>query len=331
MKVAFLVNEVATEVGGYATTYIARAAASAGHEVWYVGVAEIDHDPDEQMRARAHPAIHRENDDLESFLTRAKERRPQPIVLDDLDVLWIRNDSIEDLHERPWASFVGIIFGQSLAARGVTVVNNPAALARAASKLYLHEFPPDIRPRGMITRHVEEVRDFIARYGRSIVKPLYGAKGRNVFAIDDVDDPNLNQIVEAVLEDGYVTAQDFVTGDEEGDLRLFLLEGEPLQENGIYAAFRRVPQGSDLRSNISAGGRSAEATVGEAELDIARSMKDKLCADGMFFVGLDIIGNKVVEINAESPGGFHSVERLTGIDFGRIVWEALEGRVVATS
>lgn len=327
MRIAFLVNQVATEIDEYTTTRLARAVTKLGHEAWYLGVGEIDHEPDEKMRALAHPAVYEKGDDLTSFLERIQGEDPQRIELDDLDALWIRNDSIEDLQERPWAGFLDVLFGQMLAARGVTVVNDPAGVSRAVSKLYLHEFPEEIRPKGIVSRHIEEIRDFIARTGRSVVKPLYGAKGRNVFVVEEVEEANLNQIVETVLEDGYAMVQEFVQGGDEGDMRLFLVDGEPLQHDGTYAAFCRIPRGSDPRANISAGAKPVAASIGERELEITNAMKDKLRQDGMFFVGIDIIGDKVVEINGESPGGLQSTEHLTGIDFGEPLCYALERRI----
>ena len=330
MKIAFLVNDVATEVSEYTTTRLAMAAAKREHEVWYAGLADVDYEPDEKVRARGHRAMFRQGDDLASFLRRAQdEESERGIVLEEFDAVWLRSDSIQDLHERPWATGLGVVFGQMLSARGVTVVNDPVGLSRAASKLYLQEFPATIRPRCIVSRHADEIKAFIQRTGRTVVKPLYGAQGRNVFMVEDGSDPNLKQMVAAVLEDGYLIAQEFVPGAEDGDLRLFLLDGEPLQEEGSYAAFRRVPRGNDLRANISTGGKPVEANIGETEFQIAEALRDRLIQDGMFFVGVDLIGEVVVEINAESPGGLQSVEHFTGIDFGLTICDALERRVLA--
>jgi glutathione synthase len=329
VKIAFLVNDVATEDSEYGTTRLAMAAAKREHEVWYAGLADVDYEPDEKVRARGHRATFQRGDDLASFLHRAQEDESERgIVLEEFDAVWLRSDSIQDLHERPWAAGLGVVFGQMLSTRGVTVVNDPVGLSRAASKLYLQEFPSDIRPRCIVSRHPDEIKAFIARTGRTVVKPLYGAQGRNVFVVEDGDDPNLKQMIAAVLEDGYLTAQEFVPGAEDGDLRLFLLDGEPLQEDGSFAGFRRVPRGNDLRANISAGGKPVEAEIGETEFKIAEALKERLVQDGMFFVGIDVIGDKVVEINAESPGGLQSVEHFTGIDFGLTICEALERRVL---
>jgi len=328
MKIAFFVNEIATEESEFATTRLAKAAAQRDHEVWYVGVGDVDYDPNEKLRARGHRGDHREGDDLKAYMDRVQDDEQQgSIILDDFDAVWLRNDSIQDLQNRPWATSMGVVFGQMLVDRGVTVVNDPVGLSRAGSKLYLQEFPPEIRPCCIVTRHIEEIRDFVERFGRTIVKPLYGAQGRNVFVIEDEEDPNLKQIVAAIMEDGYITAQEFVAGAEEGDLRLFLLEGDLMKVDKTYAAFKRVPRGTDVRANISTGGKPEEVEVSDKELRIVETMRDRLVKDGMFFVGIDVIGDKVVEINAESPGGLQSIEYFSGIDFGLKVCEALEQRV----
>ena len=327
MRLAFLVNDIATEVDEYTTTRLARAAAQGGHEVWYVGVGDVElGESDGQLVARAQAAEFDKDDTLESFMERIKERDAERIVMDDLDALFLRNESIDDLHERPWASPVGVVFGQMLKARGVTVANDPMSLMRATSKLYLEEFPEKIRPRSLVTRDPEAIERFVRKVGHSVVKPLYGAKGRNVFMIEDEGEANLAQMTEAVLQDGYAIVQEFVDGGEDGDARIFLLEGQILERHGKLAAFRRVPTGNDPRANISKGGRSVPLEIGDAERGIIEAMSKKLVADGMSFVGIDVIGDKVVEINAESPGGMQSVERLYEIDVCPTVIEALERR-----
>jgi glutathione synthase len=332
MRLAFFVNDVATEIDEYTTTRLARAAAQRGHEVWYVGLGDVElGQRDGQLMALAHAADFHKDDTLESFMERIKGRDPERIVMDDLDALFLRNDSIEDLQERPWASPLGAVFGQMLKARGVTVVNDPVSLMRATSKLYLEEFPESIRPRSLVTRDPEAIERFVSEVGHCVVKPLYGAKGRNVFMIKNESETNLAQITEAVLQDGYAIVQEFVDGGEHGDARIFLLEGQILECDGKLAAFRRVPTGNDPRANISVGGRSVPLEVGDLERSIVEAMSKKLVADGMYFVGIDVIGGKVVEINAESAGGMQSVERLYEIDVCATVIEALERAIPAQS
>ena len=327
MKIAFVVNDVDTEVDEYTTTRLARAAARGGHETWYVGVGDLEFgSSDGLFAAMARAARWKSDDTLASFMEGIKARDAERIVMDDLDALVLRNESIDDLQERPWASPLGVVIGHMLKARGVTVVNDPNTLHRATSKLYLEEFPEKVRPRSLVTRNPEAIERFVDEVGHCVVKPLYGAKGRNVFMIEGPGETNLAQMTEAVLQDGYAVIQEFIDGAKDGDARIFLLEGRILERDGRPAAFRRVPTGNDPRANISTGGRSVPLEVGEAELGIVEAIGDKLVADGMFLVGIDVIGSKVVEINAESPGGFQSVERLYDIDIAETVIEALERR-----
>ena len=332
MRLAFFVNDVATEVDEYTTTRLARAAAQGGHEVWYVGVGDVELGESEgQLVARAHRAEFDADDTLASFMERIKERDAERVVLDELDAVFLRNESIDELQERPWASPLPVVFGQMLKARGVTVVNDPMSLIRATSKLYLEEFPERIRPRALVTRDPDAIESFVREVGHCVVKPLYGAKGRNVFMIEDAEETNLAQMTEAVLQDGYAIIQEFVDGGEDGDARIFLLEGRILERDGKQAAFRRVPTGGDPRANISAGGRSVPLELGDVELGVIDAMSEKLVADGMFFVGIDVIGGKVLEINAESAGGMQSIERLYDIDVCPTVIEALERLTGSTS
>lgn len=332
MRLAFFVNDVATEVDEYTTTRLARAAAGREHEVWYVGVGDVTlgEAGDGHLVARARAAELEEHDTLADFMERIQERDPERVFMDDLDVLFLRNDSIEDLQERPWASPMGVVLGQTLKARGTTVVNDPMSLVRATSKLYLEEFPEEVRPRSLVTRDPEAIARFVAEVGHCVVKPLYGAKGRNVFMVEDEDEANLAQITEAVLQDGYAIVQQFVDGGEDGDARIFLLEGQILERDGKLAAFCRTPSGNDPRANISVGGKPRPLEVGAVERGIIEAMSEKLVADGMFFVGIDVIGDKVVEINAESPGGMQAVEGLYDVDVCPSVIEALERRLGVT-
>jgi len=329
VRIVFLVNRVETEIDEYATTRLAKAAALMGHEVWYVGVGDVKiGEPDGEIGAHAHPGIARGHDTLTAFVDRMKESSAERIRLDKLDAVFLRNDSIEDLQDRPWASSLGSVFGELLVAHGVTVVNDPTVLERAATKMYLDEFPAEIRPRSLMTRNEEDVRNFISSVGRSIIKPLCGAKGRNVFMVDGEDEPNLNQIMEAVLEDGYIYAQGYVEGAEEGDMRIFLLDGELIEVDGHVAAFQRVPDGNDPRANISAGGTMQPGEITKEKRAVVEALHDKLVEDGMFFVGIDVIGDKVVEINTESPGGLQAIERLYGVDICPVVVDALESRTL---
>jgi glutathione synthase len=210
----------------------------------------------------------------------------------------------------------------------VIVVNDPNGLAKAASKMYFQLFPQEVRPRTLITRDSGEIKAFAKEQGGNIVlKPLQGAGGASVFLVRPDDVPNLNQMIDAVSRDGFVIAQEYLAAAQEGDTRLFIMNGRPLQVKGKYAAFRRVRSGGDMRSNIHAGGKLAEANIDETALRIAEIVRPKLVQDGMFLVGLDIVGDKLMEINVFSPGGLGSAQKFTKINFNRYVINALERKV----
>lgn len=330
MRLGFVVNDVMTEQAVYTTTRLALTAHRAGHEVWTMGVGDLAYDPDESVRATARRARSSKPRSLEAFLGELQSDRAvvERISVDELDVLLLRNDPAADSEARPWAQMPAVLFGQIAARHGVTVLNDPAALARAANKLYLQEFPEQIRPRTMITHRREDVLRFFAEKERDIVlKPLQGSGGHNVFLLRRSDSANANQIIETVLREGYVVAQEYLRAAAEGDTRLLMLNGVPLQRDGKYAAIRRMAENGDLRSNMHAGGRCEAAVVDDVILRLADLVRPKLVQDGMFFVGLDIAGEKVMEINIFSPGGLGSVEAVTGSDFSIDVLNAIERKV----
>jgi glutathione synthase len=222
----------------------------------------------------------------------------------------------------------GINFGRMAMQRGVIVVNDPNGLAKALNKSYFQLFPAEVRPATIITRDRREVRAFAdAHDGTIVLKPLSGSGGQGVFLLTRDMLPNLNQMVESISRDGYVIAQEYLPAAKEGDTRLFLMNGVPLRYKGKYAAFRRVRSGDDMRSNIHAGGRKAQAEITSDHLRIAEIVRPKLVQDGMFLVGLDLVGDKLMEINVFSPGGLGSARTFEKVNFAKAVIEALERKV----
>ena len=330
MKLGFLVNAVETEETGYTTSRLAVTAINLGHEVWTMGVGELAYDPDDKIRARARGVPKRKYANTEGYLRDLQGPRAihQRITVDDLDVLLLRNDPAPDASARPWAASAGIQFGRVALRHGVIVLNDPNGLARAMSKMYFQTFPEEVRPKTIITRDRGEIRAFAKEQAETVVlKPLQGSGGQSVFLVRKEDMPNLNQMIDAVSRDGYVIAQEYLPAAAEGDMRLFLMNGQPLRHKGKYAAFRRVRTGGDMRSNIHAGGKLREADVDGTALHIAEIVRPKLVQDGMFLVGLDIVGDKLMEINVFSPGGLGSAQKFTGVNFNTVVIRALERKV----
>jgi glutathione synthase len=330
MKIAFVVNELKSEVAEYTTTRLAMAAVNLGHQSYTFGVGDFVYAGDGSVHARAHTVSGKSYKSLEKFLKdlQANGSNEQLISLDELDVLLLRNDPSADASERPWAASAGVLFGELVARRGVMVLNDPSHLTHALNKTYFQHFPDEVRPRTCISRHVDEIKRFIDQEdGRVVIKPLQGSGGKNVFLIGDDQRANLNQMIDAVLRDGYCVAQEYLPAATEGDVRLFVMNGEPLQHEGKYAAFRRVNKSGDARSNMHSGGQSEPVEVTDEMLRLVEIVRPKLVADGMYLVGLDIVQDKLIEINVFSPGGLGSASHFAEVDFPKMVIEDLERKV----
>ena len=331
MKIGLMVNDVNTEQSGYTTVRLAMSAINRGHEPWFIGAADFGYNTDDRVHARARTVKGKKYSQSTSFLSdlhSQKKSVSELITVDDLDVLLLRSDPSTEAGSRSWAQSAGILFGRAAMRHGVIVLNDPNALAKAMNKMYFQFYPEEVRPRTIITRDREEIRAFWKEEGGTIVlKPLQGSGGSGVFLVRKDDGSNLNQMVDAVSRDGYVIAQEYLPAAEEGDTRLFLMNGQPLRYRGKYAAFRRVRSGDDMRSNIHAGGKLREAVITDAHLRIAEIVRPKVVQDGMFLVGLDIVGDKLMEINVFSPGGLGSAQRFEKVNLAHAVIEALEKKV----
>lgn len=330
MKIGFVVNNIKTEKPGYTTTHLAMTASAMGHESWYISVSDFAYDSDENVHAHATQVSHPNHRSPNAYLNDlcGDNAVSEYVNVADFDVLMLRNDPAEDVADRPWARLAGVNFGRFAAQQGVLVVNDPDGLSLALNKLYLQMFPAQVRPSVLITRNKEQIKEFCQTMGGTVVlKPLYGSGGRNVFILRPEDLPNANQMIEAVSRDGYVIAQEYLPKAVEGDTRVFLLNGAPLFHKGKYAAIQRVRGDGDLRSNMTAGAHAKQAIVTDEILELAEIIRPKLQADGMFFVGLDIVGNKLMEINVYSPGGIESAQSFTNVNFSQYIIEDLERKI----
>ena len=246
----------------------------------------------------------------------------------DVDVLMLRNDPSRDATDRPWAEDVGIQFGRLAAQQGVLVLNDPSSLSRAINKLYFQGFPREVRAETLITRFPDDIKEFAKKHGGKVVlKPLQGSGGQGVFLVNNKAAANLNQMIEAISRDGYIIAQAYVPEADKGDIRLFLLNGSPLEVDGRYAAMRRVSAEEDIRSNIHAGGTAKPIRITERQLRVAELIRPKLIEDGMFLVGIDIIGDVVLEVNVFSPGNLHACSEMAGVNFAAKVLQSIERKL----
>lgn len=327
MRIGFVINQYATEAAGFTTTGIALQALQMGHEVCYIAVEDFAYTTSEQMGAHARKAPQKKFRSPKIFLNAVFKSPKELIEASDLDVLLLRNDPSEDLEDRPWAQNTGIVFGQLAQKDNVIVLNDPNALARATNKMYFQYFPKSIRPSTIVTRSLADIESFYKEHKKNIVlKPLQGSGGKNVFLVNE-DNKNLKQIVEAIGRDGYIVAQEYLPKAQKGDIRLFLLNGKPIVIDGKTAAIHRAQAKNDIRSNVHQGGSVSIPKISKKTLDIVEAVGPKLVKDGMFLVGLDIVDDKVMEINVFSPGGMGHACRMNEVNFFEPVIHAIENKL----
>jgi glutathione synthase len=236
--------------------------------------------------------------------------------LGDYDALFMRKDPPFDQAYY----FYTLILEQ---ARGKTVlINDPRGLREANEKLYIFNFPSLIPPT-RVTRSMVRLRDFLEQQGgQMIVKPLDLCGGGGVFHVR-AEDRNTASILETVScnETKLVMAQAYLPKVREGDKRILLLDGEPI------GAVLRVPREDETRSNLHVGGRAAQAELDARDKEIVATIAPKLRADGLYFVGIDVIGGMLTEVNVTSPTGIQEIDRLEGVKLEARVIDWLEKRV----
>ena len=330
MLIAFFVNDMEREFAGYTTTVLAYEAHRRGHGVCYVTPDDFLLTPDDQLHVHGRFLPKKKYKDREELFADLKGlgNKTRQLDVDEIDVLMLRSDPSLDAQAKPWAAEVGILFGREAARRGVLVVNDPDSLSKAINKLYFQSFPVEARAETLISRHAADIKAFAKAHGGNIIlKPLQGSGGSGVFKVDPGSKSNINQMIEAIGRDGYIIAQAYVPAARKGDIRFFLMNGVPLQIGGKYAALRRVASKDDIRSNIHAGGTAEAVEIGDVELRVAEIIRPKLIADGMFLVGIDIVGDKILEVNVFSPGNLGSCSRLAGVDFSGPIIDSIERKV----
>jgi len=204
------------------------------------------------------------------------------------------------------------------------VVNDPVNVRNAPEKLFVTHFP-GLMPPTLITSDPTEVHAFRREHRDIVVKPLYGNGGAGVFHIAPEDD-NLNALLEmfTVVYREPIIVQRYLPEIRDGDKRIILVDGEPA------GAVSRVPAAGEARANFHAGGAANKTTLTGRERDICASIGPTLKEQGLIFVGIDVIGDYLTEINVTSPTGIQEINRLDGSRIERAIWDAVEGRVSAT-
>lgn len=315
-KFAFLMDPLETVLPDKDTTFVFMLESLArGHQVFFLGLKDLftkGHQPLAWARrcevARANPHYR--------LLDNGAE-----YSLEYFDAVFMRKDPPAD------ANYLYATMILSLAdSRRTFVLNNPAGLREANEKLYALNFPGAIPPT-LVTYGIARLKQFMMdQGGEMVVKPLDGHGGEGIF-LARVGDRNLNAILEAAtqFESRPIMAQRYIPDVREGDKRLIVLDGEPL------GCTLRVPRADEHRGNIHVGGNCVKAEVTARDREICRMLRPRLERDGLHFVGLDIIGAYLTEVNVTSPTGVQEIDRLDGANLESKVIDFVEARVAALS
>lgn len=328
MKIAFIINDHNTEKWNYSTPALGFAAYKRDHDVFFIGVGELSYASKGHLSVRCKTIKDKNFKSEKTFFEALQKEEFTNLSSKDLDVLFLRNNPADEINERNWAQNAAFVFGEIAMNHGVIVLNHPNSLAGAVNKMYFQHFPEILRPKTIITRDHNEIKEFFKEQKhKMILKPLQGSGGANVFLMDKKNEHNLSQTIDAICRDGFVIAQEYLTEATNGDTRLFLMNGEPLQVNGQYALMQRVNASGDIRSNIHAGGKPHLVKMTDQIMELADIVRPKLVQDGMFLVGIDIVGSKLMEINVFSPGGLNVMGQMYDVDFATTVIESIERKV----
>ena len=237
------------------------------------------------------------------------------LELSEFGVIWLRQDPPFDM------GYITNTHLLDLVAKETLIVNNPFWVRNLPEKLLVLEFP-DLIPDTMISRDLEEIKEFKREFKDIIVKPLYGNGGAGVFRLKE-DDKNLTSLHEFFfnISSEPLIAQAFLPDVKNGDKRIILVDGSPV------GAINRVPKAGEIRSNMHVGGKAEPAKLSQRDREICRAIGPTLKSKGQVFVGIDIIGDYLTEINVTSPTGIQELERFDNVNIAEMIWHAIEEKL----
>ena len=241
------------------------------------------------------------------------------LALSEFDVIWLRQDPPFDMGYITNTHLLDLIGQETL------IVNNPFWVRNLPEKLLVLEFP-DLIPETVISRDLEEIKRFKNEFKDIIIKPLYGNGGAGIFRLRE-DDKNLTSLHELFsnMSSEPLIAQAFLPDVKKGDKRIILVDGEPV------GAINRVPKAGETRSNMHVGGKAEPAKLSQRDREICRSIGPILKNRGQVFVGIDVIGDYLTEINVTSPTGIQELERFDKVNIAEMIWHAVEKKVGSLS
>ena len=307
LKVAFQMDPIENvNINADSTFRIMEEAQNRGHELYYYLPTSLSYQ-DRTVRARVNLIkVQRVIKDHYKF------RDSKVVDLSDFDVVWLRQDPPFDM---------GYITSTHLldrVASNTLVVNDPTWVRNWPEKLKVLDYP-DLMPATTIAWDIEVLKNFKSKYNDIILKPLYGNGGAGVFRLKP-EDSNLDSLHELFLKfnNEPLIVQKFLPEVTKGDKRIILIDGEPV------GAINRVPLKGQTRSNMHVGGKPQKASLNARDLEICSIIGDDLKKHGQVFVGIDVIGDYLTEINVTSPTGIQELERFDNVNIAEKIWQSIE-------
>ncbi|MEM1077338.1 MAG: glutathione synthase [Pseudomonadota bacterium] len=309
MNVAFQMDPItAVDIDADSSFRLAEEAQARGHKIFVYGPEDLTFDRGvlratgtwaEIQRVAGAPAVLGPR---------------QTIDLAEMDVVWLRQDPPFDMGYITTTHLLDMVGADTL------VVNDPFWVRNAPEKLLVLKFP-DLTPPTMIARNLDDLKVFKAEYGDVILKPLYGNGGAGVFRLT-AEDRNLNSLHELFsgINREPLIMQQFLPDVSKGDKRIILVDGVPI------GAINRVPAAGETRSNMHVGGRPEPIGLSERDREICEAIGPFLREKNQIFVGIDVIGPYLTEINVTSPTGLQELERFDGTNGAGLIWDAIEAR-----
>ncbi|MGB3310867.1 MAG: glutathione synthase [Nodosilinea sp.] len=309
MKFVFIIDPIHRLDPGHDTSVaMMEAAQNRGHEVWIAAASALSVVAGQAL-ALMHPVQLTPVKLVDGLWAAATpwfelgEAVQRP--LGDMDAVFMRTDPPVTVPYL-YATYI-LDYVNSAKTR---VINSPGGLRAANEKMYALQFTEAI-PETIVSQSKAVIRETVERWGSAVLKPLGGKAGEGILFLQ-AGDRNLNSMVEISTRQGQepVMVQTYLPAAKDGDKRIILLDGEPI------GAVNRIPTGSEFRGNMAVGGRVAKAEITDRELDICRQLAPTLQRDGLYFVGIDIIGGYMTEVNVTSPTGIREIDRLDDVRLG---------------
>ena len=311
LRIAVQMDPVSgVDINGDTSFALMEAAQARGHRLWTYQPQHLSWEAG-KITARARPAS----------VQRVKEQpaiegeRVMLDLADDVDVVLMRQDPPFDMSYITACHILEYLKGRTL------VLNDPEWVRSSPEKIFPLDFPALIPPT-LISRDVAAIKTFRAEHGDIILKPLYGNGGAGVFRVKP-DDGNFSSILEMFfgINREPIIAQAFLPNVAAGDRRVILIDGEPA------GVINRVPQPGETRSNMHVGGRAEAAELNAADRHICEVIGPVLKQRGLVLVGIDVIGDRLTEINVTSPTGVQELKRYSGVDAAALFWDAVDRRL----